>query len=259
MIDQRILSSELSQALGAVVEVERVTDDESRVFAPFTFPDGDQLVIRARQLPEGGLEWTDVGHTFMHLSYWMDVETLGKGARGRLLDQTIGRFGAQDRDGELVLPTNGDDLGSSFLRFAQFLTHVADLDYLTQDRVRSTFADDFNALLDAAFAGRAQFDYVDQERDPKGHYKIDCLINSSERPIAVFAVPGDDRCRDATITVQKFREWDLPLFFTAVFADLEQINRRVLARFVDASDKQFSSLAGNEEDIVGYIERELSR
>jgi hypothetical protein len=49
--------------------------------------------------------------------------------------------------------------------------------------------------------------------------------------------------------------WNRDLFATAVFEDQEDINRRVLARFSNACDKQFASLPGQQEEIVSYIAR----
>lgn len=251
------LARRLSMAVGAEIETERVSPEITRVETPFLFADGDHLVIRLRELNGQRYEWTDLAHTYMHLSYWMDIDTLSSGKRAQLLEGVLHRHDVEDRDGELVLPTSADDLGSKLLHFAQALVQVADLEFLTQERVQSTFVDDLRSMLADRFGERAHFDYVDPELDPKRLYPITCLLDDVPRPVAVLAVPGDDACRDATIVLQQFRAWDRPLFSTGIFEEQETINRKALARFTDVVDKAFSSLAGNESDIVRYVEQTL--
>jgi Domain of unknown function DUF1828 len=258
MINASQLSIDLSTAVGAAIEVEQKGSAEVQIHTPFRFEDGDELVIRLREQRSGTLEWTDTGHTFMHLSYWMDIEALDSGNRARLLADHLAQFGADEQNGELVMPA-GTKPGCSLLQFAQLLLHISDLDFLSREIVKSTFMDDFRDLMKKEFGDYAQLDYIDAERDPSGNYPIDCLLNHRPRPVAIFALPNDDRCRDATITLHQFREWGRELFSAGVFEDQEEIHRKVLARFTDACDKQFSALAGNEQPVVEYLRRELQR
>lgn len=251
------LARRLSMAVGAEIAVERVSPEITRVETPFVFADGDHLVIRLCELNGEHYEWTDLAHTYMHLSYWIDIDTLCSGKRAEILEGVLRRHDVEDRDGELVLAASADDLGSKLLHFSQALVQVADLEYLTQERVRSTFVEDPRAMLADTFGDRAQFDYVDPEQDLKRLYPITCLLDDAPRPFAVLAIPGDDACRDATIVLQQFHAWERPLFSTGVFEDQETINRKVLARFTDVVDKAFSSLAGNESEIVRYVERAM--
>jgi hypothetical protein len=259
MIDPSQLSNDLSIALGAAIEVEAKPSGEVQVHTPFRFADGDELVIHLREAPGGELEWGDIGHTFMHLSYWMDMEALESGNRSQLLEDLLTQFGARESSGELILSINGDHLGHSLLQYAQLLLQIADLDFLSREIVRSTFMEDFRGLMRDQFGEHAQLDYVDAERDPNGNYPIDCLLNHRPRPVAVFALANDDRCRDATITLHQFREWNRDLFSAGVFEEQEKIHRKVLARFTDACDKQFSALSGNEQSVIEYLRRELKR
>lgn len=255
-LDTQALQERLSSAVAGDVEVRPFSAGVARVEAPFAFADGDHLVIRLREA-NGHYEWSDFGHTLMHLSYEMDVDTIDSGKRAELFEHALSRSGVEEREGELVLSSHEEELGVSLLRFAQALIHVSDLDYLTQERVRSTFVEDVKRLMRERFAERAHLDYIDPEQDKQGQYPIDCLLNQARQPVAVFAVGNDDHCRDATITLQEFRAWERPLFSTAIFADQEQINRRVLARFSNAVDKQFSSFVGQEDEIVEYLARTL--
>ncbi len=255
----RELEQALSAEIGGAVSVEPGINGARQVHTPFRFGDGDELVIHLRDLGNDRFEWSDTGHTFMHLSYWLDVDAIESGNRARILDEHLQQFEAEERDGELVLGAPRPELGRSLFRFAQLLLHVSDLDFLSRDVVRSTFLEDFTILLSEEFQERALFDYVDPDRDPHAHYPVDCLVNGIDRPLAIFALSNDSRCRDATITLHQFREWGRELFSAGVFEDQEEINRKVLARFSDACDKQFSALMGNEEAIVNYLRRELER
>jgi hypothetical protein len=93
--------------------------------------------------------------------------------------------------------------------------------------------------------------------DPQGMYRVDCRINSMTRPLFIFALPNDDRARDATIALLQFEKWGVPHRSLGIFQDREAINRKVLARFSDVCEKQFSSLSGNLNRIQRYLEDAL--
>ena len=133
-----------------------------------------------------------------------------------------------------------------------------DLSYLSRERVRSTFMEDFRALLtEAVPEERRVFDWNDPDRDPQGMYAVDCRINGMTRPLFVNALPGDRKTRDATIALLQFEKWGIPHRSLAIFEDQESINRKVLACFSDICEKQFSSLTANRDRIKRFLDESI--
>lgn len=225
-----------------------------RVFTPFMFEDGDHLSIVLAQEEEG---WTlsDEGHTYMHLTYALEDADLYRGTRQKIISRVLSSFDIEDRDGELRLAIEDGQFGNALFSFVQALLKVTDVSFLSRERVRSTFVDDFKRFIqDVIPPERYEFDWADPERDPQAKYKVDCRINGMKHPLLVFALPNDDRVRDATITLHYFERSQILHRSLAIFEDQASVGRKVLARFSDVCDKQFSSLSSDNRDrITNYI------
>ncbi|MCY4254791.1 MAG: DUF1828 domain-containing protein [Gammaproteobacteria bacterium] len=232
--------------------------DRFRVLTPFQFDDGDHLVIVLRR---NGARWvlSDEAHTYMHLTYQMDEKDLHRGTRQKIISSVLSTFQIEDRDGELVLNVPNERYGDALYSFVQALLKISDVSYLSRERAKSTFMEDFRSLLsETAPEDRLVFDWNDSERDPTAMYKIDCRLNGSVRPLFVHALGNDGRTRDATITLLKFEKWGVQFRSLAIFEDQETINRKVLARFSDICEKQFSSLTANRDRIVRFLDENIS-
>ena len=229
-----------------------------RVFTPFLFEDGDHLAITLRHNQS---KWTlsDEGHTFMHMTYDIDEKDLRSGTRQKVISNALSMFSVQDNDGELILPVCDDKFGDSLYSFVQALLKVTDVSYLSRERVKSTFNEDFRGLLVGCVAeDRRIFSWSDKQHDPQGLYNVDCRINKMAKPLFIFALSNDDKTRDATIAIQKFENWGIPFRTMAIFEDQEAINRKVLARFSDVCEKQYSNIGSNQERIGKYLSELVS-
>ena len=228
-----------------------------RVFTPFRLEDGDHLSIVLKQDLIG---WTlsDEGNTYMRLTYEIDEEDLFSGTRQQIISDALSSFQVEDREGELLLGISDNEYGDALFSFTQALLKISDVSYLTRERVRSTFKDDFQAVLSESVPEeRRHFDWYETGLDPSGKYKVDCRVNGMSRPIFAYALLNDSNTRDATIAIHQFGEWNLEFHPIGIFEDQTSIGRQVLARFSDVCENQFSSLSGNRGRIAQFLQTHI--
>ena len=247
------IEREFREKVSAQVQIMAEGVDRYQVLTPFRFDDGDHLSIVLKQ---EGTRWilSDEAHTYMHLSYDMDEQALQSGTRQKIIANALSVFQVEDCDGELRLGVTDGQYGDALYSFIQALLKITDVSYLSRERARSTFLEDFQTLFKEKMAeDRFTFNWHDSQNDPQGMYTVDCHINRMPRPLFVHALNGDGKTRDATITLLQFERWGLEFQSLVIFEDQETINRKVLARLSDVCGTQFSSLTGNLARIEHFL------
>lgn len=249
------IEQDFFEKVSAKIRLSAEDSERFRVLTPFMFEDGDHLVI---VLKKDGNRWilTDEAHTYMHLTYDIDERALHRGTRREIISRALSMFEVEDRNGELILEIQDGDYGDALYSFVQTLLKVADVSYLSRERVKSTFMEDFHALLrEKVSEKRMSFDWFHPEFDSKGMYTVDCRINGMPEPLLVYALHSNTRVRDATIALQQFKAWDMPFCPLGIFEDREANSRNVLARFDAVCEKQFQfpCFYEDQEEIGAYL------
>lgn len=252
-----MLEKEIEQAFKSSVcdevELSKVGINRYLVHVPFTFEDGDHYAVILKQGDNGRWILSDEGHTFMHVSY--DVPEFERGNRRAIIDKVLAGQGIEDRVGELILPISEMQFGDALFSYLQAITRITDVSFLSRERIRTTFAEDFQTVVrEASGNHEVQFGYWHPVHDQERRYAVDAWLDGGlERQVLVFGISNDDQCRDATITLYRWEGWQEKFHVISIFRDQTEVNRVVLARFSDVAERQFSSLDTAKERLRPYL------
>lgn len=249
------LKETLCKSLCADVRLRETEQGYLEIVTPFTFSDGGAYQIYLEELPGGGLRLSDFGHTLMHLSYENDIGKFGEGTRGKLWDQVLAESGVGEQEGQLVLSTNLDALGTNILQFGQAITRLYDLTFLNRSRLPSTFYDDLKALMfQLVEAEKITADYVLADEPNAQDYKIDYRIDGRRAQLFVFGILNRDKAQLATIILEHWLGSRVDFDSLLIFADQQEIPRADLARISNAGGEMVASLDASDD-----LRRKLSK
>src|SRR3990172_2857232 len=142
-----LIQEEFKKKVSEKVELIPEGKDRFRIFTPFMFSDGDHLVSVLKKSPTKGWVISDEAHTYMHLSYELDMATLNTGPRQKIISASQSMFNLEENNGEIMVTIEGDMYGDALYSFIQGILKITDINYLSRERVISTFLEDFKSYL----------------------------------------------------------------------------------------------------------------
>ena len=110
MITEENILKEFKEKVCEQISLETKGISKFFVHTPFIFEDGDGFVIYLKY-DKDKKRWflTDEGHTFMHLSYYLEEDDFSSGTRENIIENTKKMFNVLEKEGELYLEVIDND------------------------------------------------------------------------------------------------------------------------------------------------------
>ena len=254
-LDIKKLQENLCQMLCAEIHLNDRNKKLIIVETPFFFPDGDPYQIYLKEMPNGIIWLTDMGHTIMHLSYENEVDKFREGTRGKLFNQILAEFSINEENGEFYIETDIENLVSNIFHLGQALTKINDLTFLNRARAESTFYEDLKeSLYKVVPEQKIKKDFIYELMENSKDYPIDFFIEGKFNPLYVFGIPNKDKARLTTIILERLLRADVIFDSLLIFSDQTLIPRPDLARLSNTGGEMIASL-----DAVDDFNRKLLR
>lgn len=237
------LQEVLCSLMCAEVNLRQKNEKLLSIETPFFFSDGDPYQIYIKEMPNGILRLTDMGHTMLHLSYDNDVTKFREGTRGKLFDQIKAETFLEEDNGEFYFETQIDNLGYNIFRLGQALTKINDLTFLNRARAESTFYEDLQEQL-LKIIGEENIikDYFYDGMENSRDYPIDFRIEGKHAPLFLFGIPNRDKARLTTIILERLLRSNADFDSILIFSDQGLIPKPDLARLSNVGGEMIASL-----------------
>lgn len=230
------------------------------LISPFYYDDGDGLHIAIEPIDDNKFRITDEGTSLMRLTYDLDISQINKGTRKDVIDSLIGHYGIKDRLGEYVIETSKDNISDAVFRMVHFCIRISDIDFLSKGNVRNTFIEDFKQEAHLYFGKDAKLDWYDEEKDEKGEYKVDIVIEDSGHNIGVFPMYTDYQLMNNTITIYHLKEWGYQFNFLGVIEERKKVSETNTRKFSDVSENIYflDNKSVNKNKLFNDIQKMLT-
>jgi len=227
-----------------------------QLIAPLYHEDGDMVDIfleDAKGAP-GRVRVCDHGMTLMRLSYDFDLNTENK---ERVFQEILAENAITEEDGNLFIEATPEGLYPAILQFAQTVAKVSNMQVLKREMIRNLFYEEFGEFVETDLSryGAQKQHFPLPERDD---LEVDYLLNSSARPVFLFAAKDATKARLVAISCLEFRVHKIPFKGFVVHEDFGSLPRKDQVRITSAADKQFPTLEDFREYAVQFIDAELA-
>ena len=225
-----------------------IADDAEglRISLPVHEADGDAVTLWIKPAM-GGWHISDMGTTFMRLSYDMEFDLLSSGQRAQVLSTILEAHGIEDSDGELTMVAPEGELGPALLSFGVAISRVGDLRFWSRGRVHSTFYDDLGQeLRRIAGAANVHERYEVPGLSDAADYAVDFYVSGGSTPLYVFGVPNADKAKLATIVLQRLQQADLRFESLVVPSEFNAVPPRDLRRLMNAANDMVDGFEAKE-------------
>ena len=236
------------KAVCSSLEIEKTSLDTYLIHTGFTYSDGDEFHIMLKVSDDGWI-LTDEGHTTMWLSY---EEYSFTPSRKDLIGRILGGSNVEFNKGELFVQFKPEDSGLALNSLTHSMMRIADLRYLSTDRVTNTFMED----LKGAFK-RSRYNHI-------CHYGRVIRLNNDEIspdvyieatiPILIFGVTNANNCKDAIISILTLEKSSERYRYVSVMDSNEHIPKKDSNKLINLSDKSMFGL----DDLDHLFERVIS-
>jgi hypothetical protein len=254
-LDIKKIQDNLCQMLCSEIHLNEKNKNLIIVETPFFFPDGDPYQIYLKEMPNGIIRLTDMGHTLMHLSYENEVDKFREGTRGKIFSQILSEFSINEDNGEFFVEIGINNLVMNLFQLGQGLTKIYDLTFLNRARAESTFYEDLlESLYKIIPEQKIKKDFIYEPMENAKDYPIDFYIEGKYNPLYVFGIPNKDKARLTTIILERLLRSEVIFDSLLIFADQTIIPRPDLARLSNTGGEMIASL-----DAVDDFNRKLLR
>ena len=234
------------------IDVKEIRPNLYQVIAPFYHEDGDMVEIYIENYGNN-IKICDLGMTLMKLSY--DIEL--KNTNEKIFNQILKENYLDIENGNIFIDSNLETLNSKFLQYANTLSKIACLKYLTKHRQKNIFYEILNEFIKESFNNldfQVNFLPLKQYND----YVVDYFFEAKQRPLFLFAVKDDSKAKDIIIANQAFKLEKLPFKSIVVYQDYSAISKLTQERILRVTDKSFLDIEQFKEEGFDYILGEVA-
>lgn len=191
----------------------------------------------------GGWRISDMGTTFMRLSYENDLTKLMSGARARLFDKILTEAGLADEDGEIYLNTPADGLIRGLFTLGQGLSRIEDIGLWTRSRIESTFYEDlFEVVGSVVSTDKIRQDYIVPGLPNADSYPVDYRIETGGRPLFLFGVNGKEKAMLTTIIIQHLLSHKQTFESMVICSNIDEIPKMDRRRLTNAANDVIANI-----------------